>query len=140
MVPARKDDAMQYMMLLFADEKVGANFNDEELERAMAVMGEYNQTLRKAGVFVQTAPLFRTDEAKTVRVEGGSIDPANLTNQGGELKVHDGPYADTREQLGGFYIIDVKSMDEALEWAGKCPAAQWGSIEVRQVFEQYAEK
>jgi len=131
---------MQYMMLLFADEKVGANFNDEELERAMAVMGEYNQTLRKAGVFVQTAPLFQTDEAKTVRIEGGSVDPANFTNQGGELKVHDGPYADTREQLGGFYIIDVKSMDEAIEWAGRCPAAQWGSIEVRQIFEQYAEK
>ena len=130
---------MQYMMLLFADEKVGANFNDEELERAMAIMGAYNDTLRKAGAFVMTAPLFRTDEAKTVRVEGGSIDPATFSNQGGELKVHDGPYADTREQLGGFYIIEAKDMAEALEWAGKCPAAQWGSIEVRQIFEQYAE-
>lgn len=131
---------MQYMMLLFADETVGANFNDEELERAMAIMGAYNDTLRKAGAFVMTAPLFRTDEAKTVRVEGGSIDPATFSNQGGELRVHDGPYADTREQLGGFYIIEAKDMAEALEWAGKCPAAQWGSIEVRQIFEQYAEK
>lgn len=131
---------MQYMMLLFADETVGANFTKEDMERAMAVMGAYNQTLRKAGVFVQTAPLFQTDEAKTVRVEGGSVDPANFRNEGGELTVHDGPYADTREQLGGFYIIEAKSMDEALEWAGKCPAAHWGSIEVRQIFEDYAEK
>jgi hypothetical protein len=134
------DDPMQYMMLLFADETVGANFNDEDLKRAMAVMGAYNQTLRKAGVFVQTAPLFRTDQAKTLRVEGGSIDPATFVNEGGELTVHDGPYADTREQLGGFYIIEANSMDEALDWAGKCPAAQWGAIEVRQVFSDYAEK
>ena len=105
----------------------------------MAVMGAYNQTLRKAGVFVQTAPLFRTDEAKTLRVEGGSINPASFSNNGGELKVHDGPYADTREQLGGFYIIEARNMDEALEWAGKCPAVQWGSVEVRQIFEAYAE-
>lgn len=130
---------MQYMMLLFADEKVGANFNDEELERAMSIMGAYNETLRKAGAFVMTAPLFRTDEARTVRVEGGAINAATFRNEGGELKVHDGPYADTREQLGGFYIIEAKDMDEALDWAGKCPAAQWGSIEVRQIFEQYAE-
>ena len=130
---------MQYMMLLFADETVGANFTQEDMERAMAVMGAYNQTLRKAGVFVQTAPLFRTDEAKTLRVEGGSINPASFSNDGGELKVHDGPYADTREQLGGFYIIEARNMDEALEWAGKCPAVQWGSVEVRQIFEAYAE-
>jgi len=130
---------MQYMLLLFADESVGANFTQEDMERAMGVMGAYNDTLRKAGVFIQTAPLFRTPDAKTLRVEGGSINPADFTNEGGELKVHDGPYADTREQLGGFYIIDAKSMDEAIDWASKCPAAQWGSIEVRQIFEDYAE-
>lgn len=130
---------MQYMFLLYADEKVGASFTTEDMERAMAIMGAYNQTLRKAGVFVMTAPLFRTPDAKTVRVEGGSTDFATFTNQAGELKVHDGPYAETREQLGGFYIIEANSMDEAVAWAGKCPAAHWGSIEVRQIFEDYAE-
>ena len=49
----------------------------------------------------------------------------------GELKVHDGPYAETREQFGGFYIIEAADMDEALAWAKKCPAAQWGPVEVR---------
>ena len=132
---------MQYMMLLYADERAGAEFSAEDMERAMAIMGVYNQTLRKAGALVMTAPLFRTPDAKTVRTEGGAASPAtNFTNQGGELKVHDGPYAETREQLGGFYIIEAKSMDEAVDWARKCPAAQWGSIEVRQIFSDYAEK
>ena len=131
---------MQYMLLLFADETVGANFTKQDMERAMAIMGAYNETLRKAGAMVMTAPLFRTPDAKTVRMEGGTVDPATFTSQGGELKVHDGPYAETREQLGGFYIIEAENMDEAVAWAGKCPAAQWGSIEVRQIFETYAEK
>jgi len=131
---------MQYMFLLFADEKAGAEFTTEDMKRAMAIMGAYNQTLRKAGVFVMTAPLFRTPDARTLRMEGGVTTPGTFVNTGGELKVHDGPYADTREQLGGFYIIEAKSMDEAVEWAGKCPAAQWGAIEVRQIFEDYAEK
>ena len=132
---------MQYMMLLYADERAGAEFSTEDMERAMAIMGAYNDTLRKAGALVMTAPLFRTPDAKTVRVEGGESSPkTGFANQGGELKVHDGPYAETREQLGGFYIIEAKSMDEAVDWACKCPAAQWGSIEVRQIFSDYAEK
>ncbi len=70
-------------------------------------------------------------------MEGGAIRTsednkfAHFVNDTGELKVHDGPYAETREQLGGFYIIEAKDMDEALGWAAKSPAAQWGSIEVR---------
>lgn len=131
---------MQYMLLLYADEKAGAAMTTEDMKRAMAIMGAYNDSLRKAGAFVMTAPLFRTPDAKTVRTEGGQVDPANFVRAGGELQVHDGPYADTREQLGGFYIIEARSMDEAVDWAGKCPASQWGSIEVRQIFEDYAEK
>ena len=56
---------------------------------------------------------------------------ATFVNESGELKVHDGPYAETREQFGGFYIIEAANMDEALAWAKKCPAAQWGPVEVR---------
>ena len=132
------DDPMQYMMLLFADETVGANFTQEDMERAMAVMGAYNQTLRKAGVFVQTAPLFRTDEAKTLRVEGGSINPASFSNDGGELKVHDGPYADTREQLAGYFFIDVPGIEQAVEWANRCPSSKHGAIEIRPIVEPKA--
>jgi hypothetical protein len=141
MVPAsERTRPMQYMFLLYADERAGAEFTAEDMDRAMAIMGAYNDTLRKAGALVMTAPLFRTPDAKTVRMQGGTTSPGTFVNEGGQMKVHDGPYAETREQLGGFYIIDAKSMDEALDWAGKCPAAQWGAIEVRQVFSDYAEK
>jgi hypothetical protein len=67
-------------------------------------------------------------------MEGGTITqptPGTFVNQGGELQVHDGPYADTREQLGGFYIIEAPDMATAIDWAKRCPAAQWGPIEIR---------
>jgi hypothetical protein len=51
----------------------------------------------------------------------------------GAMKVHDGPYADTREQLGGYFIVEAPDMDAALNWAAQCPAAQWGHIEVRRI-------
>ncbi len=130
---------MQYMMLLFADEKAGDTFSTEDMNRAMAIMGAYNETLRKAGAFVMTAPLMRSYDAKTVRAEGGKMELSSFTNEGGEMQVHDGPYADTREQLGGFYIIEAGSMDEAVQWASRCPAAQWGSIEVREIFKDFAD-
>lgn len=130
---------MRYMMLLYADERAGDTFSTEDMERAMALMGAYNEALKKAGAFVMTAPLQRSYEACTVRGEGGEIDANSFSRIGGELQVHDGPYADTREQLGGFYVIQANSMDEAIAWARRCPAAQWGSIEVRQIFEAYAD-
>jgi hypothetical protein len=82
-------------------------------------MYAYQAALEKAGAFVMTVGLARSYEATTVHLEDG------------ELKVHDGPYADTREQFGGFYIIEARDMDEALAWARQCPAAQWGPVEVR---------
>ena len=71
-------------------------------------------------------------------MEGGEVaQDGTFANEGGELQVHDGPYAETREQLGGYYIIDVANMDEAIKWATRCPAAQWGSIEVRPYAEGF---
>lgn len=130
---------MRYMMLLYADERAGDTFTTADMERAMAIMGAYNDTLKKAGAFVMTAPLMRSYDAKTVHGERGTIDPQTFAREGGELKVLDGPYADTHEQLGGFYVIEAKDMNEAVEWARKCPASQWGSVEVRQIFDDYAE-
>ena len=130
---------MQYLMLLYADEKATTEFTAEDMGRAMDIMGAYNEVLKKAGALVMTAPLQQTDEARTLRVEGGEVDIGTFANKGGELRVHDGPYAETREQLGGFYLINAASMDEALDWAKKCPAAQWGAIEVRELFSDYAD-
>lgn len=127
---------MQYMLLLFADEKEGARIAPADMAKVMEQMGSYGDALKKAGAFVMTGPLGRTHEAKTIRMHGGETvqaEPGKFVNETGELKVHDGPYAETREQLGGFYIIEAKDMDEALDWAKKCPAAQWGPIEVRAI-------
>lgn len=125
---------MNYMLLLFADEQAGATIPPEAMAKVMQTMAAYQAALEKAGAFVMTSPLARTRDARTLRMQGGQIaqpSPGQFVNEGGELQVHDGPYAETREQLGGFYIIRADSMDAAIQWARQCPAAQWGPIEVR---------
>ena len=129
---------MKYMLMLYADEKAGAAIPPEEMAKAMDILGAYQAALTKAGAFVATSALAPTWDAKTVRMEGGEVaQDGTFVNVGGELRVHDGPYAETREQLGGYYIIDVANMDEAIKWASRCPAAQWGSIEVRPYAEGF---
>jgi hypothetical protein len=125
---------MRYMLMLYADEKAGAQIPPDQMQKAMETLYAYEEALTKAGAFIMTAPLARTHEARTLLMDGGEITrDANgaYVNDTGELKVHDGPYAETREQFGGFYIIEAADMDEALAWARKCPAAQWGPVEVR---------
>lgn len=134
---------MQYMLLLYAEERTGLAIPPDLMAKAMQSMGAYQAALEKAGAFVMTTPLARTADARTLRIHGGTMvtrpDDAEKTfvTEGGELRVHDGPYADTREQLGGVYIIESASMDDALAWAAKCPAAQWGPIEVRAMVAGY---
>lgn len=111
---------MKYLLMLYADEVAGSKISPEDMRGFMQTMYAYQEALTKAGAFVETAPLTPTTQAKTVHLDNG------------EMQVHDGPYAETREQFGGYYIIDVADMDEALAWAAKCPAANWGTIEVRQ--------
>ncbi len=110
---------MRYLLMLYADEKGGDTIPKAEMDRWMDKMFAYEAALTKAGVHVQNAGLARSYEATTVNLENGA------------MKVHDGPYAETREQLGGFYIIDVADMAEAQKWAAQCPGAIWGHIEVR---------
>jgi hypothetical protein len=134
---------MKYMLMLYADEKAGAEIPPDQMAKAMETMFAYQHALEKAGAHVMNSPLARTHKAKTLRMEGGEVVRREGSNEkyfvaeGGEMKVHDGPYAETREQLGGFYIIEAKDMDEALQWAAKCPAAQWGSIEVRAMIADF---
>ncbi len=125
---------MKFMLMLYADEKAGAAIPPDQMARAMESLFAYQQALTKAGAFVATAPLARTGEARTLHMAGGTTRQAaggGFVNEGGQLQVHDGPYAETREQFGGYYIIDVADMDEAVKWATRCPAAQWGPIEIR---------
>lgn len=136
---------MRYMLLLYADEKAGAAIPPEDMAGAMKTMAAYQDALSKAGAFVGTSALSRTWDAKTLRMEGGetrkqvaSNGNVYFSNEGGELKVHDGPYADTREQFGGYFIIEAPDMGAAIEWARKCPAAQWGPVEIRPYHPGYA--
>jgi hypothetical protein len=130
---------MKYMLMLYADQQAGAAIPKGQMARIMETMHAYQAALTKAGAFVATAPLAPTTQAKTLCMQGGrpaiaDTPDANgliVTNAGGDLRVHDGPYAETREQFGGYYIIEAESMDAALQWAARCPAAQWGPIEVR---------
>ena len=110
---------MQYMLLIYGDEEAGSSQTEEEGRATMEAYFAYTRALQDAGVFVAGDPLEPTQTAKTVRVREG------------ETLTTDGPYAETKEQLGGYYLIDVASEAEALEWAAKLPGAQHGSVEVR---------
>ena len=115
---------MKYLLMLFAEEKVGIAMPPEQMAGFMAQMAAYQQTLEKAGAFVATAALQPTGAAKTI-------------SNAGTLKVHDGPYAETREQFGGYFIIEAADMETAVELAAQCPAATWGQIEIRPYHQGY---
>src|SRR5688572_6844406 len=108
---------MKYLLMLYADEKAGAAIPPEQMAGFMGKLQAYQESLEKADAFVATAGLSPTLDAKTIKLDTG------------ELKVHDGPYADTREQFGGYYIIQAPDINRAVELAAQCPAATWGSIE-----------
>ena len=82
----------------------------------------YHQALVDAGIYISGHALRPSSTATTVRVENG------------KRRVQDGPFAESREQLGGFLIVDVPTLDEALEWAARCPAATYGTIEIRPLY------
>ena len=117
---------MKYMLMLYADEKVGNQIPPEQMAGFMDRMYAYRDALTKAGAFIATAPLAPTWDARTIRIDNG------------ELKVHDGPYADTREQLGGYYRVYAKSLDEAIDMAARLPAVEHGSVEIRPVADMSA--
>lgn len=112
---------MQFMLLLYANEKAGMAMPKADMDAWMVKMSAYADALAKAGAHVAHGALGPTVDATTV----------NLDN--GKMQVHRGPFAETLEQLGGYYIIDVRDRAEAHEWAARCPAALWGHIEVRQL-------
>jgi len=111
----------QYMLLIYDDETLWQRMTEEEMGKSFGEYMAYTQALAEAGVLRGGAPLHPTPTATTVRVRGGKT----LTT--------DGPFAETKEQLGGYYLLDVATLDEALAWAAKCPGAKLGSIEVRPV-------
>lgn len=112
---------MQYVLLIYTDESGEARQNEAEQKAVMDAYFAFTKDIRDRGVYVAGEALHPTSAATTVRVQNGKT----LTT--------DGPFAETREQLGGFYIVECKDLDEAIEVAAKIPGAKYGSIEVRPV-------
>lgn len=110
---------MKYMLLIYGSEAGMQSATKESMNQMFAAYGAYTQAMKKAGAFVGGDPLQPSTAATTVRVADG------------KTKVLNGPYAETKEQLGGYYLIDVPDLDAALSWAAKCPGASYGTMEVR---------
>lgn len=114
---------MKYLLLIYSDEKAEASMSKEESDAWMGEYWAYTEDMQKAGVSLAGEALQPTATATTVRVKDGK-----------KLTTH-GPFAETKEQLGGYYLLDCKNLDEAIEWAAKCPGARTGSIELRPIME-----
>jgi hypothetical protein len=113
---------MKYAIIVYETAEEFAEREDEAKKGTYwGAYGQYSEALRAGGVAAGGAGLLPPSAATTVRLRGGS------------RQVTDGPYADTKEQLGGFFLIDAPDLDAALDWAAKCPAATRGSVEVRPV-------
>ena len=112
---------MQYLLLIHGDETAYEAMSEQERSDLLGEFIAFTHEIRDSGVYVGSNRLAPTPTAATVRVRDG------------EPVVTDGPFAETKEQLGGYYLVDVDSEDEALEWAARIPSARWGTIEVRPV-------
>ena len=110
---------MQYMLLIYERPEDFADRTTDKTAPYVAAWRAYHQALVEAGAYVGGCPLRPAEIATTVRVKDG------------KHHVQDGPYADTKEQLGGVVILELPSLDAALAWAARCPAAAYGAVEVR---------
>lgn len=114
---------MQYLMLLHVNESAWGQMPPEQQEQGKAAYMAFGEALQKSGAWVGSNRLKPSANATTVRIANG------------KTQVLDGPYTDTKEQIGGYFLIDVKDLDAALSWAARCPAASHGVVEVRPVWQ-----
>jgi hypothetical protein len=112
--------------MLYSNEAHWTTMTPAQQEQGMAAYKAYTEALKKAGVLAGSNRLRPISTATTIRIEKG------------KSQVLDGPYADSKEQLGGYYLIEVADLDAALSWAARCPGASHGSIEVRPVWNMAA--
>jgi hypothetical protein len=113
---------MEYMLLIHADPEQLQKLREAERSTSLAAYGAYTDALQKAGVLRGGHRLRNADAATTVRVRDGKTEVLN------------GPFIETREQLGGYYLIEAPDLDAALAWAARCPGASHGAVEVRPVW------
>lgn len=111
---------MKYMLLIYGDETI---LSEEERQDCYHKSAQLADNLAADGKFLATAPLHPTRQAASVRVREG------------KRFVTDGPFAETHEQLGGYFLVDAADLDDAIAIAGQIPGAQWGTVEVRPILE-----
>ena len=114
---------MRYMLLIYTDETADQAATPADFELTMQAYNEFGKWLGEAGIGLGGDALQSVQTATTVRVRNG------------ETLTTDGPFAETKEQLGGFYIVDAKDLDQAIEAASRIPGAKVGSVEVRPIME-----
>ncbi len=110
---------MRYTLMLHYQELSGEELGEEMMEAGKAAFHAYANALNEAGVLISAEVLQPSSSTTT------------LTRTNGKLQIQDGPFADTKEQIGGTFVLDVPDLDAALAWAEKCPAVDWGTIEIR---------
>ncbi|MGH8872955.1 MAG: YciI family protein [Acidimicrobiia bacterium] len=116
----------KYAALIYTAAESEGQGTPEEVEQVMAEYNDFTTRAAEAGVMVGGEALHDTNTATTVHVEGG---------KGGRAVFTDGPFAETKEVLGGFFLLNVADLDEALKWAQQIPGAWWGRVEVRPIVE-----
>jgi hypothetical protein len=109
----------QYLISVCHDDNYEVDFSTPDAQRRVTQVGAFNDELQKAGAWVFAAGLHPASSATVVRSSGGAV------------SMTDGPFAETKEQMGGFWMIEVADLDAALEWAGRAAAACEGPVEVR---------
>ena len=109
---------MQYMLLIYLDEQA---LSEEQRDQCYLDSATFARDLHAEGKYVAAAPLHPTSTATSVRTRDG------------RRMITDGPFAETREQLGGFFMVEANDLDEAIDIAGRIPAGRWGTVEVRPV-------
>jgi hypothetical protein len=117
-----QEKTMQYMLGLYLEESAWERMTPEQQQQGAAAYTAYTEALKAAKVHVGSNRLRPSATATTLRAANG------------KTQVLDGPFAESKEQLAGYYLIDVPGLDAALSWAGRCPAAQHGTVEVRAVW------
>ena len=117
---------MEYLLMLYAEEAGWTNLTKAQQQEGVAAYAAYTEALKKAGIYKGSNRLQPVSSATTVRVTNG------------KSQVLDGPYVESKEQIGGFYLIDVPDLDSAISWAARCPASSHGVVEVRPIWARSA--